>query len=111
MPKRSTLRPVYKFIVWSLAVISLVFLVSRPRYGVRTEEVKRQGLELVIALDISNSMLAEDIKPNRLTAAKRAINQLIGQLENDRISDSLCWRRITSSHDKDTGSQNVCRYG
>jgi len=86
MPKRSTLRPVYKFIVWSLAVISLVFLVSRPRYGVRTEEVKRQGLELVIALDISNSMLAEDIKPNRLTAAKRAINQLIGQLENDRIS-------------------------
>ena len=67
-------------------MISLVFLVSRPRYGVRTEEVKRQGLELVIALDISNSMLAEDIKPNRLTAAKRAINQLIGQLENDRIS-------------------------
>lgn len=86
MPKRSTLRPIYKFIIWSLAVISLVFLVSRPRYGVRTEEVKRQGLELVIALDISNSMLAEDIKPNRLTAAKRAINQLIGQLENDRIS-------------------------
>jgi Ca-activated chloride channel family protein len=86
MPNRSATRPVYKFIFWTLGLAALIFLVARPRYGVRTEEVRRQGLELVIALDISNSMLAEDIKPSRLVASKRAINQLIGRLENDRIS-------------------------
>ncbi len=86
MPNRSKTRAVYKFVVWVLALVSLILLVARPRYGVRTEEVRRQGIELVVALDISNSMLAEDIKPNRLTAAKRAINQLVGRLENDRIS-------------------------
>ncbi len=86
MPNRSTIRPVYKFVIWTLGLAAVIFLVARPRYGVRTEEVRRQGLELVIALDISNSMQAEDIKPSRLQAAKRAINQLIGKLENDRIS-------------------------
>ncbi|MDD2564705.1 MAG: VWA domain-containing protein [Salinivirgaceae bacterium] len=86
MPYRSTTRPTYKFIFWIIAVIALILLLARPRYGVRTEEVRRQGLELVIALDISNSMLAEDIAPNRLMASKRAINQLISKLENDRLS-------------------------
>lgn len=86
MPARSNSRPIYKFIIWTLALSALIILIARPRYGTRTEEVKRTGLELVIALDISNSMLAEDIKPSRLIAAKRAINQLISQLENDRIS-------------------------
>lgn len=86
MSKRSSSRPVYKFIIWTLALSALILLVARPRYGTRTEETKRTGLELVIALDISNSMLAEDIKPSRLIAAKRAIDQLISQLENDRIS-------------------------
>lgn len=85
MPARSHTRPIYKFAIWCIGLIALILLTARPRYGVRTEEVRRQGLELVIALDISNSMMAEDIKPNRLIAAKRAINQLIGQFENDRI--------------------------
>ena len=86
VPMRSKSRPVLRFFVWILALSALIILIARPRYGTRKEDVKRKGLELVIALDISNSMLAEDIKPNRLIAAKRAINQLINQLENDRIS-------------------------
>jgi len=86
IPMRSRSRPVYRFIIWLLALSALIILIARPRYGTRKEDVKRTGLELVIALDISNSMLAEDIKPSRLEASKRAINQLINQLENDRIS-------------------------
>ncbi len=86
MPERSKLRPIYKFIVWILAFSMIIILLARPRYGVRTEELRKKGLELVIALDVSNSMLAQDIKPNRLTAAKQSITQLINRLTNDRIS-------------------------
>ena len=49
------------------------------------EEVKREGVDLMIALDLSNSMLAEDIKPNRLERARQAISRLIDKLEGDRI--------------------------
>ncbi len=48
-------------------------MLARPQYGSRLEEVKKQGVEVIIALDVSNSMLAEDIQPNRLTRAKQAI--------------------------------------
>jgi Ca-activated chloride channel homolog len=71
-----------------LLTASFLFLViglSNPQIGSRYEEVKRQGVDLIIALDVSNSMLAEDIKPNRLERARQAIGKLLEKFGDDRI--------------------------
>jgi len=68
-----------------LALSSVVIMLARPQFGSRIEEVKKQGVEVIIALDVSNSMLAEDIQPNRLTRAKQAIERLVDNLQDDRI--------------------------
>jgi Ca-activated chloride channel family protein len=60
-------------------------MLARPQFGSKIEEVKKQGVEVIIALDVSNSMLAEDIQPNRLTRAKQAISKLVDNLDNDKI--------------------------
>jgi len=85
MKEVSNSRPVIKFIIIILAFAFLVFGIAGPQFGTKLEEVKREGVELVIALDVSNSMMAEDIQPNRLERAKRAISKLIDRLHNDRI--------------------------
>jgi len=85
MPEASGARPIVKFILLSFAVASGVIMLARPQYGSKLEEVKRQGVEVIIALDVSNSMLAEDIQPNRLTRAKQAISRLVDNLDNDKI--------------------------
>ncbi len=74
-----------KFILLMLAFCSLVFAFARPQLGTKLEEVKREGVDVVIALDVSNSMNAEDIRPNRLERSKQAIYRLISQLQGDRI--------------------------
>ena len=81
----SASRPVIKFIIISISILALVTAIAGPQIGSKLEEVKRKGVELVIALDISNSMLAEDIQPNRLERSKQAIIQLLGNLQNDKI--------------------------
>lgn len=85
MPFVSKSRPVLKFVFLSIAIVSIVFALSDPQFGSKLEKVKRKGAEIIIALDVSNSMLAEDIKPNRLERAKQAISKLIDNMENDRI--------------------------
>ncbi|NQU88231.1 MAG: BatA domain-containing protein, partial [Mariniphaga sp.] len=70
MPNASKSRPVFKFIVLLLALAFFITGLARPQFGSKLKKVKREGVELVIALDVSNSMLAEDIKPNRLERAK-----------------------------------------
>jgi len=67
------------------AVFFTILALMRPQYGFRWREVKRLGLDILIALDTSNSMLAEDVLPNRLERAKLAIRDLVGKLEGDRI--------------------------
>ncbi|HYG52854.1 MAG TPA: VWA domain-containing protein [Flavobacteriales bacterium] len=69
------------------AIFLLVVGLCNPQYGTGKQEAKRSGIDLMIALDVSNSMLAEDMGPNgnRLTYAKRAIERLLGQLKGDRI--------------------------
>lgn len=62
-----------------------ILAMARPQYGTKVETVKRQGFEIMVALDVSNSMLAEDVKPNRLIRAKHAVRSLIEQLQGDRI--------------------------
>ena len=72
----------------TLFIFSIAFLIigiSNPQIGAKMEEVKREGVDLMIAIDLSHSMMAQDIKPNRLERAKQAISRLIDKLEGDRI--------------------------
>jgi len=85
MPKVSGIRIKFKFVIFLLAFTSLIIAIANPQIGSRIEKAKRKGIDLVIALDVSNSMLAEDIKPNRLSASKQAISKLIDKLRGDRI--------------------------
>ena len=85
MPYVSSFRPVLKFILLILALTSVVFALADPQFGSKLEKVKREGVEIIIALDVSNSMLAEDIEPDRLERAKRAISKMVDQLNNDKI--------------------------
>lgn len=85
IPDLSATRPVLKFILQVLGIISLIIILARPQFGSRLEEVKKEGVEVIIALDVSNSMLAEDIQPDRLTRAKQALSRLIDNLDNDKI--------------------------
>jgi Ca-activated chloride channel family protein len=78
-------KPYIKFILILVAFASLTFAVMRPQLGSKLEEVKRQGVDVMIVLDVSNSMNAEDIRPSRLERSKQAIYRLIDKLEGDRI--------------------------
>ena len=68
-----------------LGVALLAFALAGPRVGTRLKEVKREGIDLVIALDVSASMHAEDVAPNRLLRAKNEIKKLLAELEGDRV--------------------------
>lgn len=85
MPEASRLRQGFKFILQLVAFILAVFLVARPQFGSKLTDIKRRGVEIIIALDVSNSMLAEDIQPNRLERAKQSISRLVDELEHDKI--------------------------
>jgi Ca-activated chloride channel family protein len=85
VPEMSRIRPVIKFVLQLTAFLSGVIMIARPQFGSKIEDVKKQGVEVIIALDVSNSMLAEDIQPDRLTRAKQAISRLVDDLENDKI--------------------------
>jgi Ca-activated chloride channel family protein len=85
VPELSGIRPGLKFFLGLLAITAVIIIMARPQFGSRLEEVKKQGVEVIIALDVSNSMLARDIQPDRLTRAKQALTRLIDNLENDKI--------------------------
>ena len=85
IPSLSRTRTQIKNILTILIFILLIIGIANPQIGTKMEEVKREGVDLMIAIDLSNSMLAEDIKPNRLERAKQAISKLIDKLEGDRI--------------------------
>ena len=68
------------------AMLFLVLCLLGPRWGFHWEEVRRQGVDIVIALDTSESMLSRDVKPNRLDQAKYEIHRLIGNLKSDRVA-------------------------
>ncbi len=85
IPELSRIRPAVKFILLLTAISLSIIMLARPQFGSKLKEVKRQGVEVIIALDVSNSMLAEDIQPSRLERAKQAISRLVENLENDKI--------------------------
>ena len=85
MPGVSKYRPDVKFWLIFVAIGLFAVLLARPQFGSKLETVKRKGVEVIIALDISNSMLAEDVQPNRLEKAKRLISRLVDELDNDKV--------------------------
>ena len=85
MPSVSGNRPFIKFLLWMMALALIISALAQPQFGSKLVTSKRKGVELIIALDVSNSMMAEDIKPNRLERAKRAIAKLTERLRNDKI--------------------------
>ena len=85
MPRVSDGKPLVKFLLIIMAYIFLVIGIVDPQVGSKIEKVKREGIDLIVVLDVSNSMLAEDIKPNRLERSKMAISNLIDQLQGDRL--------------------------
>ena len=85
MPEVSRHRPQIKFWFAFVALCFMVLLIARPQFGSKMETVKRQGIETVIALDISNSMLAEDVAPSRLEKSKNIISKLVENFSDDKI--------------------------
>ncbi len=84
-PDVSTAKRFWKFVLFTTAFTFLIIGIVNPQVGTKLEEVKRKGADLMICLDISNSMKAEDLQPNRLEKAKQAISKLLDKLEGDRI--------------------------
>ncbi|MEA1896039.1 MAG: BatA domain-containing protein, partial [Bacteroidota bacterium] len=74
MPDVSKSRPTIKLILYVFALAFIILAIARPQYGTRLQEIKRKGIEIIIAMDVSNSMMAEDIQPNRLEKAKQAVS-------------------------------------
>ncbi len=85
MPGASNTRQHLKFYIPLVALLALVFVAVRPQFGSKLETVKKKGLEVMVALDISNSMLAEDVQPNRLEKSKRMLYKLLDGLNNDKF--------------------------
>lgn len=85
MRSRSTPLLVLRYVLFTVGFAFLVLALARPQLGTKLEEVKREGIDLVVAIDVSRSMLAEDVAPNRLAKAKLELRNLIGKLRGDRI--------------------------
>lgn len=85
MPDASKSRPIVKFTLLMVALALLIVAAARPQYGQQEKTVKRQGIEVMVALDISNSMLAEDVAPNRLDRAKQMLSKMIDNMVDDKV--------------------------
>lgn len=84
-PDKSRFKPVLKLIFFLLALACFILALINPKIGSKIETVKREGVDIVFAVDVSKSMLAEDMAPNRLEKSKRIINQIIDNLHGDRV--------------------------
>ncbi len=84
-PDISIAKPVIKVVLLCLAFAALITGIINPQIGSKLSEVKREGADIMICLDVSNSMRAEDFSPNRLDRARQSISKLLDKLEGDRI--------------------------
>lgn len=85
IPDASAKRRWIKFILTQLIIAAVIIMVARPQMGVRTSHEKRNGIEAIIALDISNSMMAQDVMPSRLQKSKMLIESLIDNFSKDKV--------------------------
>ncbi|WP_306565701.1 vWA domain-containing protein [Flavobacterium lindanitolerans] len=84
-PEKSVFKSTLKITVFLLALACLILGLVNPKLGTKVETVKREGIDIVFAIDVSKSMLAEDVAPNRLEKTKQIVSQIINQLGSDRI--------------------------
>lgn len=84
-PNQSLIKSWIKFIVWALCIAALIIALVNPKLGTKIETVTRQGVDVVFAVDVSKSMLAEDVAPNRLEKSKQLVTQIINNLVGDRV--------------------------
>lgn len=104
LPRTATIRSRITFWLLLAAFALMVFVLARPRYGTKKETIVSKGVEVIVALDISNSMMAEDITPNRLEKAKRLISRMIAQTKGNKFSlivfagDAFVQLPITTDH-------------
>jgi Ca-activated chloride channel family protein len=104
MPDASFKKQYLKFGLLFFSLILFIFVVAGPQFGSRLETVKKQGIEVVICLDVSNSMLATDVSPSRLDRSKQLLSRLIDNLRDDKIGlivfagDAFVQLPITSDH-------------
>ena len=85
MPDVSRFRPLVKYCILMTALALLIVMAARPQFGTKISHEKRTGIETIIAMDISNSMLAEDVTPSRLDRAKMMVENLVDNFTNDKI--------------------------
>ena len=85
MPDVSRFRPLVKFCLLLAALALLIVTLARPQFGTKISHEKRTGIETIIAMDISNSMLAEDVTPSRLDRSKMMVENLVDHFTNDKI--------------------------
>ena len=85
MPDVSIKRQHLKFVLLFSAIAVMVFVIAGPQFGTKLETVKRQGIEIMVCLDVSNSMLAEDVSPNRLEKAKQMLSKLTDGFTDDKV--------------------------
>lgn len=86
MPELSLKRSYLKFWLIFAALCTGIIMIARPQFGTKVENVEREGIELVIAIDVSNSMLARDVKPDRLARAKQILSRIIDIRKNDKVA-------------------------
>lgn len=84
-PSVSVRQKALKILMLILASLLIFYAFMRPQWGFEWEEIKRTGLDILIAIDVSKSMLAKDVKPNRLERSKFAVRDLMKKLNGDRI--------------------------
>jgi len=84
-PNQSLFKSVLKVIIWCLIFACLSIALVNPKIGTKLETIKREGVDIVFAVDVSKSMLAEDIAPNRLDKSKQLVTQIINNLASDRV--------------------------
>ena len=84
-PDKSVFKSIVKFIIICAAILALIIGLVNPKIGSRVENIKREGIDIVFAIDVSKSMLCEDIAPNRLEKSKQLVSQIMAKLGDDRV--------------------------
>lgn len=85
MPDVSKYRPDVKFWLLLTAFALMIFVLARPQFGTKVETEKRKGIEAIIAMDVSNSMLAQDVKPSRLDKSKMLVSNMVNHMQDDKV--------------------------
>lgn len=85
MPYVSYIRPQVKFYIQIAAIILIIIVLAQPQFGTKVEKEKRKGIEVMIALDVSNSMMAQDVLPNRLENSKQVLSKLVDDMTDDKV--------------------------